>query len=167
MSMGRMSIRPVNRVKHVVDAEGALVAGTASVVPVIDAQDSPVLASPTQVETASVVNGLYLHVEVSHTSGAGRPNIYLAIMKNPGNNIAAPAINAIGSSDAKKFFIHQEMIMMSGDAGNGLPRPIFNGVIAIPKGYRRFGPDDRLNVILLSPNVAADFCLQCHYKEFR
>ncbi len=168
MYMGRMSaIRPVNRIKHVVDAEGALVAGTQSVVTVVDSDDNPVLASPTQVETGSVVNGIYLHLEVSHTSGVGRPNIYMAIFKNPGNNIVAPQANAVGISDAKKFMIHQEMIMMSGDAGNGLPRPLFNGVIAIPKHYRRFGPDDRLSVLILSPTVAADFCLQCHYKEFR
>ncbi len=168
MSMARMSsIRPVNRIKHVVDSEGALVAGTQSQIDIVDAEDAPVLAQTTQVQTGAVVNGIYLHIEVSHTSGSGRPNIYFALMKNPGNNLTPPGANAIGGSDEKKFFIHQEMIMMSGDAGNGLPRPLFNGVIAIPKHMRRFGPDDRLRVLLLSPNVAADFCLQSHYKEFR
>ncbi len=161
------ALHPVNRIKHVVDSEGALVAGTQSQVDIIDADDLPVLANTTQVATGSVVNGIYLHIEVSHTSGAGRPNIYFALFKNPGNNISTPQANAIGASDAKKFIIHQEMIMMSGDAGNGLPRPLFNGVIAIPKHMRRFGPDDRLRVLLLSPTVAADFCLQVHYKEFR
>ncbi len=166
--MARMSaIRPVNRIKHVIDSEGGLVIATQSLVTVVDADDNPVLASPAQVQTGAVVNGIYLHVEVSHTSGAGRPNMYLAVMKNPGNNIVTPTIDAIGVSDAKKFIIHQEMIMLSGDAGNGLPRPIFNGVIVIPKHMRRFGPDDRLVVILLSKTVTGDFCLQCHYKEFR
>jgi len=166
--MTRMSsIRPVNRIKHVVDAEGGLVAGVNSEVDIIDADDSPVLASTSQVLTGSIVNGVYFHVEVSHTSGVGRPNVYLAVMKNPGNNLVSVNPQSVGSQDQKKFVIHQEMIMMSGDAGNGLPRPLFNGVIAIPKGYRRFGPDDRLRVILRSASVAADFCLQAHYKEFR
>ncbi len=167
MFMARMSLRPINRIKHVVDAEGALVAGTQSNVSIASAVDAPVLASTTQVITGSTVNGIYLHVEVSHTSGVGRPNIYMAIYKNPGNNLGFPPPNAVGASDAKKYVIHQEMIMMSGDAGNGLPRPLFNGVIAIPKHMRRFAPDDDLYVMLLSPTVAADFCLQVHYKEFR
>ncbi len=167
--MARMSsIRPVNRIKHVIDAFGSVTA-TQSAITIIDADDNPVLGSPTQVQTGSVVNGIYLHVEVSHTANVGVPNIYMAVMKNPGNNIVAPQADAVGISDAKKFIIHQEMILMSGDAGNGLPRPIFNGVIAIPKHYRRFGPDDRLTVLLVlqDADMTADFCLQCHYKEFR
>ncbi len=167
MFMARMSLRPIHRIKHVVDAEGGLVAGTQSVISIIDSDDAPVLANTVEVETGSTVNALYAHVEVSHTSGTGRPNIYFIVFKSPGNNIVTPAANTIGSNDAKKFVIHQEMIMMSGDAGNGLPRPLFNGVIMIPKHMRRFGPDDRLFFAILSPNVAADFCLQVHYKEFR
>ncbi len=162
------TLHPVHRIKHIVDAEGALVAGTQSVVPLIDVVDAPVLNSPTACETGSKVSSIYLHVEVSHTSGAGRPNVYLAIFKNPGNALSnASLINSLGDSDIKRFYIHQEMIMMSGDAGNGLPRPIFNGVIRIPRGYVRNGPDDQLQLLLLSPNVAADFCMQAHYKEFR
>ncbi len=161
------SIRPVQRIKHVIDSEGGLVAGTQSTIDIVKAVDAPTILSPTQVITGSIVNGIYLHVEVSHTSGVGRPNVYMAILKNPANEIAKPMANAVGITDQKRYVIHQEMIMMSGDAGNGLPRPLFNGVITIPKGYRRMGPDDRLTVLLLSPTVAADFCLQSHYKEFR
>ncbi len=79
-----------------------------------------------------------------------------------------PNPKAVGISTIKKQVIHQEMILMSGDAGNGLPRPLFNGVIAIPKGYRRFGPDDRLQMGIVTGNsgVNADWCLQCHYRAF-
>ncbi len=169
MSIARMSsLRPINRIKHVIDTEGGLVAGTASVTELIKADDTPVITNVNEVITGSKVNGIYLHCEVSHTSGTGRPNIYLAIFKNPSGSIGTiTPINTIGDSVQKKFFIHQEMIMMSGDAGNGLPRPIFNGVIKIPKHMQRFAPGDKLQMILLSPNVAADFCQQCHYKEFR
>ncbi len=162
------TLHPVHRIKHIVDAEGGLVAGTASLTPLITAVDAPTLSGVNEVVTGSKVSSIYLHVEVSHTSGTGRPNIYMAIMKNPGAAISTgSAINSLGDSDTKRFFIHQEMIMMSGDAGNGLPRPLFNGVIRIPRGYQRFGPDDDLQCIILSPNVAAEFCLQAHYKEFR
>ncbi len=162
-----MSLRPINRIKHVVDFEGNVTA-TQSNTPIIDAEDAPVLASTEDVVTGSTVHGFYLHVEVLHSSGTGRPNIYLGIFKSPGNNIVPPDVTAIGSNDAKKFVIHQEMIMMSGDAGNGLPRPLFNGVIKIPKHMQRFGPDDRLFVCLATKGtVVADMCGQAHYKEFR
>ncbi len=162
-----LALRPIQRVKHVVDVEGNITS-TVSITDLVKATDTPVLAQTNQVITASAVNAIYLHVEVLHASGTGRPNIYLAIMKNPGNNLATPDPSAIGSNDNKRFIIHQEMIMMSGDAGNGLPRPIFNGVISIPKGYRRFGPDDTLRMLLITKgSVVADMCAQCHFKEFR
>ncbi len=58
------------------------------------------------------------------------------------------------------------MVMLQGtNAGN--PRTIFNGVIVISRGYRRFGPNDELQLDLLSPGVNINFCFQAHYKEFR
>ncbi len=163
----QLALRPVHRIKHVVDFEGN-VTSTISIIDLIKSVDAPVLASPNQVETGSKVNGIYLHVEVLHASGAGRPNIYLAVMKNPGTALTNPDPSSIGTNDLKRFVIHQEMIMMSGDAGNGLPRPIFNGVIKIPRGYIRNGPDDSLRLLLITKgSVVADMCGQVHYKEFR
>ncbi len=162
-----MSLRPVHRIKHVVDAEGSATS-TISTSDLIASVDAPVLASTNQVETGSKVNGIYLHVEVSHTSGTGRPNIYMYVFKNPGGNLAGPNATLTGSNDNKRFIIHQEMIMMSGDAGNGLPRPMFNGVIVIPRGYKRFGPGDKLQFMIQTKgSVVADWCIQAHYKEFR
>ncbi len=77
-----------------------------------------------------------------------------------------PNANAIGASDNKRFVIHQEMVMMERKV-NGNPRTLFNGVIVIPRGYRRFGPDDALTLAIFSPGVDIDACFQCHYKEFR
>ncbi len=165
-----MALRPVHRIKHVIDAEGTVTETANTVVDLIETKDAPTLAGTNECETGSKVNGIYLKVEVSHTSGTGRPNVYLAVFKNPGNNLSA-GINptAVGANDNKKFIIHQEMVMGSGDAGNGLPRVLFNGVIAIPKGYRRNGPSDRLQLLLRAKasSITFDFCMQAHYKEFR
>jgi len=163
-----MALRPIHRIKHVIDVEGN-VTSAGSVTDLIISADAPTLGSTNSVETGSKVNGIYLHIEVLHSAGAGRPNIYMYVIKNPGGNLTLPSAKAIGASDNKRFVIHQEMIMMSGDAGNGLPRPLFNGVIVIPKGYRRFGPNDKLQVSIVVGDAAitADMCLQCHYKEFR
>ncbi len=166
-----MNLRPVHRLKHVIDAEGTVDDTPNVVVNLIDTVDAPVLGSPTQVETASKCYGIYLHLEALHASGTGRPNMYMVIFKNPGNNLLPLNLNlkSIGTNDNKKYIIHQEMIMGSGDAGNGLPRVVFNGVIKIPKLYTRNGPADKLQMVLITGNagVVFDWCMQCHYKEFR
>ncbi len=162
-----MALRPINRIKHVIDAEGGTTAGALSTIDLIATTDTPTLASPVSNETGSKVSAIYLRVEALHSSGAGRSNMYLAVFKNPGANLGIPFPNAVGGNDNKKYVIHQEMIMLNGDAGNGQPRVLFNGVVKIPKGYQRNGPNDKLQVILLTPTVLGDFCLQCHYKEFR
>ncbi len=128
--------------------------------------DNPTLAGTTDVQTGSTVNGIYLDVEVVATTSAALPNVYMYVIKNPGGNLTLPAANLVGSNDNKRYVIHQEMVMFQRQDGSN-PRTLFKGVIKIPKGYRRFGPDDFLQIMMLSPGVTVEFCLQCHYKEFR
>ncbi len=90
----------------------------------------------------------------------------MIVFKNPGNNLTMPTANAVGVSDNKKYIIHQEMVMME-QSISGNPRTLFNGVIVIPKGYRRMGPDDTLKMATFAPGVNTFVCFQCHYKEFR
>ncbi len=116
--------------------------------------------------TGSTINGIYLKLEAYAKSSAALANFYMIILKNPGNNIVVPAANAVGVDDNKRFVIHQEMVMFQKQDGSN-PRTVFNGVIVIPKGYRRFAPNDRIQIGVLSPGVTTDFCFQCHYKEFR
>ncbi len=165
-----MAVRPIHRIKHVVDASATLAKNTSLATGLIDAVDAPVLASTAQVETGSKVNGIYLKVIVASNEaqvGGAIPNVYLTIFKNPGNNITGfPLGNAVGASDNKKWFIHQEMVMIDNKV-SGQPTTLFNGVVVIPKGMRRFGPDDRLAVTVFCPAINISFCVQCHYKEFR
>ncbi len=130
------------------------------------AVDAPVLANTFEVQTGSTINGIYLHVEIVATSSAALPNVYMAITKNPGFNLTFPNANVIGSNDNKKYVIHQSMVMLQKQTGSN-PRVLFDGVIVIPRGYKRFGPADRLQILLFSPGVTFDFCYQAHYKEFR
>ncbi len=159
-------LRPVNRIKHVIDKQGAVVIATVNVTNLIFAVNSPALANTPEVVTGSTVNGIYLRVEINATTSAALPNAYMMIFKNVGGNLTAPAANLVGGSDNKRFVIHQEMVMLQQQDGSN-PRTLFNGVIVIPRGYRRFGPDDRLELHILSPGVTLNLCLQCHYKEFR
>ncbi len=159
-------MRPVHRIKHVVDTQGATAADTQAGSTVVNTIDAPVLANTNECETGCTVNGLYLHVEILWSSGTSLANCYLAVFKNPGGNLTAPDANKVGVSDNKKYVIHQQMIMLQAQADPN-PRVLFDGVIAIPKGYRRFGINDTLQVLVYSPGIAFDFCIQAIYKEFR
>jgi len=165
-----MALRPIHRIKHVVDVSAALAKATALPQSLIITKDAPVLANVQEVETGAKVNGFYLKIEVvanEDLASAGPvPNVYMAIQKNPGGNSNAVQANNVGVNDDKRFIIHQEMIMLQKQI-QGNPRILFNGVIVIPKGYRRFGPNDTLTMNLFSPAVNILFCAQMHFKEFR
>ncbi len=162
-------LRPVNRIKHVVDFQGGVVLGATSIRNVILAVDAPTIGSTAEVITGSTVSSIYAKIEVTTTSGTALANAYLACFKNPGGNLTPPSPNAVGGSDNKKYVIHQEMVMLqkfdADIAAN--PRVLFNGVIRIPKLYQRFGPNDKLDFLILSPGANVDLCMQTHYKEFR
>ncbi len=160
------TLRPVNRIKHVVDIQGGSTLGVGSFNTVIKAVDAPVLANTAEVVTGSTVNGLFLIVEVYATTAGALANAYMLVFKNPGANLVTPLGNVVGGADEKRYVIHQEMVMLE-KAVNGNPRTLFKGVIAIPKGYRRFGPKDILTIEVFSPGVNLDFCIQANYREFR
>ncbi len=150
-----------------VDKQGAVALGVTDTTNLLSTTDTPSLASTTSVETGSKVNAIYLKVEVVNTGVTGvLANAYMFVAKNPGNNLTMPGANVVGGSDNKRFIIHQEMVMLN-MTDNGNPRTLFNGVIVIPRGYRRNGPGDLLQLAIFSPGVELSFCVQCHYKEFR
>ncbi len=159
-------MRPVNRIKHVVDKQSAITAGTTESTALVDTVDTPTLADTEGVETGSTVNSIYLKVECNATTSAALANVYMLVAKSPGNNVTLPAPNVVGASDNKRYVIHQEMVMLQQQDGTN-PRTLFNGVIKIPRGYKRFGPDDALIFSILAPGVNIQYCFQCHYKEFR
>jgi len=161
------AIRPVNRIKHVVDIQGGSALGVTTINTVILEDANPITANTAQVETGATVNGIYLKVEVVSNGATGvLSNVYMIVAKNPGNNLTMPIPNIVGADDNKKWVIHQEMVMLQ-QVEDSNPRVLFQGVIVIPKGYRRFAPNDRLIISLLSPGIGFNFCIQCHYKEFR
>ncbi len=164
-----MALRPVQRIKHVTDQRATLAAAAELPLSVVIASDTPDLATEEEVQTGSTVHGIFLKciVASNETTVAGAiPNVYMIVFKNPGNNLVLPASDSVGNNDNKRFVIHQEMVMIENQI-SGNPTTLFQGVIAIPRGYRRFGPNDRLQVQFLSPQINISVCLQCIYKEFR
>ncbi len=162
-----LRLRPVNRIKHVVDVQNAVVAGSSASENLVVAVDAPVLANTKEVQTGCTVNGIFLKLEAVSNGATGvLANFYMYVIKNPGNNLSLPDANVVGANDNKRFVIHQEMIMFQ-QVEDSNPRTVFVGVIVIPRGYKRFGPADRLVLRLTSPGVGVNYCFQCHYKEFR
>ena len=161
-----LNLRPVNRIKHVIDKQAGIVLNTVNGTTLAKAVDNPVLANTEECQTGCTINGIYLNVEAYASTSGALANVYLFVAKNPGNNISFPNPNVIGSSDNKRFVIHQEMKMLEQKI-SGNPRTIFNGVIVIPRVYRRMAPDDVIQVNLFAPGVDIFACIQCHYKEFR
>ncbi len=162
------NLHPVNRIKHVVDSSATVTAATVVNFDLVKSVDAPVIANTSEVITGSKVNALYLRVEVAptETDVGAIPNCYMAVYKSPANLAGNIDPSSTGDEINKRFIIHQEMVMFNNLAG-GNPRTLFNGVIVIPKGYRRFAPADRLRITLKSSAVNFAYCLQGHYKEFR
>jgi len=160
------NLRPVNRIKHVVDSQNAVGLGVPLFLTLVDTVDAPVLANTDEVVTGSTINGIYLKVEINATSSAALSNAYMYVAVNPGNTLTLPNPNVVGTFEEKRFIIHQEMVMLQ-QVTNSNPRTLFNGVIAIPRGYRRMSPNTRINLVIFSPGVNLNACIQCHYKEFR
>ncbi len=161
-----LNLRPVNRIKHVVDNQAGTSLGTALFLTLVDTVDAPVLANTDEVVTGSTVNGIYLKVEVYARTAAALANAYLYVAVNPGNTLTLPNPNVVGAFEEKRYIIHQEMVMLERKV-NGNPRTLFNGVIVIPRGLRRMSPNTRINLVIFSPGVDMDICMQAHYKEFR
>ncbi len=164
-----MSLHPVNRIKHVGDLQAGVTLGTQLNSNIALSTDTPTLAASVSVETGSKINGFYIKAEVSATSGTALANVYFGLFKNVGGNLTVPTLNTVGSDDNKRYMVHQEMIMIQkfdADVSSN-PRVLFNGVIVVPKGYRRNGPNDVWQLCVLSPGANLDLCFQVHYKEFR
>ncbi len=160
------SLRPVHRIKHVIDKQAGVTLDTPNFTVLALSVDAPILANTNEVETGSTINGIYLKVEISALTAGALANAYMFVAKNPGGNLTFPKPNVVGSDDNKKYIIHQEMVMLEQTIG-GNPRTLFNGVIVIPRGYRRMAINDNIFVSVYAPGVNINLCVQCHYKEFR
>ncbi len=165
-----MALRPINRIKHVVDLSATIAAAAVGANNIATATDTPTLGVLASVETGCKINGFYLRCEIASNEAIDLgviPNVYMIFWKNPGGNLTRPLANATGANDNKRFVIHQEMSMIENKGQGSNARTLFNGVIVVPKGMRRMGPNDKWECLILCPALDTAQCIQCHYKEFR
>lgn len=168
----QLSLRPVNSIKHVVDVASSVVTTIQTVVPLAEATDTPTIGAPASIQQGATVNAIYLRVECFATSTyTGVPRVYMAVFKNPGNNLIVPNPSNIGIDDNRKHVLHQEMTMVGNGALGSFPRTMFQGVIRIPPRLKRFGLNDKLVVTFQhaagETSGITNVCVQCIYKEFK
>ncbi len=160
-------LRPINRIKHVVDQQFVTPGGTALDHTIAFASNTPDLTTAAEVETGSTIRSFFQTIEVNNTSTAGiLANAYAMWFKNPGGNLTFPNPNAVGIDDNKKYVFHQEMIMLQMQ-DNSNPRTLFKGVMRIPRHMQRMAPNDLIQVRIFSPGIEITGCIQDHYKELR
>ncbi len=87
------------------------------------------------------------------------------LMKNPGDNLTAPGVFAVGSSNEKKFVFKQwhAMTMRNQDGNNPYH---WEGWVKIPKRYQRMGTDDVIEITNGCTTATGHFSLECIYKEY-
>ncbi len=87
------------------------------------------------------------------------------LMKNPGANLTAPGVFAVGTSNEKKFVIKQWHYMaMRNQEGN--PPYHWEGWIKIPKRYQRMGTDDIWSLTMATSTATGHGTMQAIYKEY-
>jgi len=150
----------------------SVVTGVITTIPLVDVVDNPALANPAEVSQGSRVNAIYLRVEVLAVAGFTTvPRVYMVLWKNPANAFTAINPDSVGSSDRKRFVLHQEMTMVAGTTDVQIPRTMFQGVIKIPPRMQRMGFDDRIALLFRHESgettAITNVCIQAIYKEYK
>ncbi len=171
-----MALRPIISTKNVVESSGILAASTNTVIDQLaEAEDAPTLAAVESVARGAKINGIYLSAFFTSEGGEVANEVPLLdwyLYKNQGGNSTTfsatgfPTPGSTGSHDNKRFIIHTEKgLTGGGDASlSGVPM-VFKGVIALPRGYRKFNANDRLEIVARA-NFACKFCVQAIYRWY-
>ncbi len=166
-------MNPINTIKHVIDSQDTIGAGTEINRTLVSSVENAVSTSVTEVDQGSYVRSFFINVQVLNSTNAvgNINNVYMYLFGNAGNELpltAFPAVNGVGSSNLRKNVFHQEMAMLS-DANDSIPITLFKGVIRIPKKFQRMGVGDTISIRIGSPvgGPEIDACVQTIYKEIR
>ncbi len=169
-SRKRTYLRPVKSEKHETTWSNlAENASTVKSVVLIKATAGEPSAS-NEVETGSTVHSIYLEFNLNGVDNSGSAQVFhWLIMKNP-QGVYGSVDPAIYDADTKKFNLKRGMEMLPeiplGSGGTVQTKRIF--VVRIPRGYKRFGENDKLTLFYKSTSSSSiNFCGIAIYKEFK
>ncbi len=161
------------QIKHVVDTQDVIPAGTAVDKLLVSATDNPLRTNANEVTNGSHVSSMFLNIQVINSldSVGSINNCYMYAFLNPSGLITPinfPLVNAVGASKVRNKIFHQDMVML-GDQADGIPLTLFKGVLKIPKKAQRMGIDDEISIRIGTPVGGAEVeaCVQCIYKEYK
>ncbi len=106
---------------------------------------------------------VYLFVQCIST-GTGTANHDWYVYKRPGVALTTTPMTpgTIGGNKARKFVLHEEK-GIPGNSGDGAYPLTFKGVIKIPYKMQRWGEDDELLLVHISPDTS-NLCIKCIYR---
>ncbi len=164
------SMRPIRRIKHVVDSSGVLTVTVSSTILASTVVTRTTPFSPVENEVGETINGMYISFYAIGSTGApiDGPIDWFIAKARAGQTIGAggefPDPGDTGQSALRNQIFHEEK-GLSG-SGDGTPM-VFKGVIAIPQGMRRMRESDR--IFIQAKATGADtlnFCIKSIYKSY-
>ncbi len=167
-----MGKRPTS-IKHVIDSQDIIPAGTSIDKLIISAVDNPLRTTAEEVTNGSHISSFFTNIQIIASSDAVGliQNAYMYAFLNPSGLISSanfPAVNAVGASKVRNKIFHQDMVMLS-DTADSIPSTLFKGVLKIPKKAQRMGIDDEILLRIGSPSGGPEItaCTQTIYKEYK
>ncbi len=175
-----MAKRPINSTKNVVDASGALVALTDTIIitPVKGVAANQVTTGElNNVVRGAKVNGIYLSLFFAADTNAAAAEVplldwYIIYNKNGMINSTSfsgtdpqvyPTAGGMGNNTNRSAVLHQEKGLI-GEKNDG-SKMVFTGVIRIPRGMQRIGEKTTIDVVARA-NQTGVFCAQSIYKWY-
>ncbi len=112
------------------------------------------------------IKAIWISLDMCGLAASGAlQNTSAYLFKNPGANLTAPGVFAVGTSNEKKFVIkHWVAMTMRNQDGN--PPYHWEGWIKIPKLYQRMGTDDTWEMVIGTDTGTGHGLTQSIYKEY-
>ncbi len=120
----------------------------------------------TDCRRGGTIKAIWISLDFCGLAATGvNQNTVAYLMKNPGNNLTAPGVLTVGSSNEKKFVIKMwsQMTMRNQD---GNPPYHWEGWVKVPKRYQRMGTDDEWELVIGTNTATGHGFVNCIYKEF-
>lgn len=152
-----------NSYKNVIDTSGSLAPASVSVTTVGVAVDSgSVSQTSNDIPIGAKLSAIFYTIYVySDSTSSQDPHIDMYWYKRPPQLGTNPTPGNVGSSDLKRYVIHEEK-GLAGNRTTGMPM-IIKGVLRIPKALARFALGDELQFRILAP-IPGFFCSKHIYR---
>ncbi len=161
----KLRLVTVNSEKHVVDSTVAITSTLVNKI-IAKAVTAPSNTVDTDCHRGGHIKAIWISLDfcgLGTTLANQRTIVYL--MKNPGANLTAPGVFAVGTSNEKKFVIKMWSAMtMLNSEGN--PPYHWEGWIKVPKRYQRMGTDDTWQLEFGNNSETGHAFYNCIYKEY-